>query len=102
MLRLPRRSTLFPYTRLFRSDHLLITGPDPARERLIRAVVVAAGARPDARREVLAAYGAEAVEATALECSSDRKSTRLDSSHSQNSYAACCLHKHTHCHRSAS
>jgi len=52
------------------ADHLLITGPDPARERLIRAVVVAAGDGPDARREVLAAYGAEAVEATALECSS--------------------------------
>ena len=33
-------------------------------------MVVAAGAGPDARREVLAAYGAEAVEATALECSS--------------------------------
>jgi hypothetical protein len=52
------------------AEHLIITGPDPAREALIRAVVGAAGAGPDARRAVLAAYGPEAVEATALECSS--------------------------------
>jgi hypothetical protein len=52
------------------AEHLLITGPDPAREALIRAVVAAAGASPEARRAVLVTYGAEAVEATALECSS--------------------------------
>jgi hypothetical protein len=52
------------------AEHLLITGPDPAREALIRAVVAAAGAGPEARRALLATYGAEAVEATALECSS--------------------------------
>jgi hypothetical protein len=51
-------------------DHLLITGPDPGREQVIRAVVVAAGGGPEARRAVLATYGAEAVEAAALECSS--------------------------------
>jgi hypothetical protein len=52
------------------AEHLLITGPDPAREGLIRAVVAAAGASPEARRALLVTYGAEAVEATALECSS--------------------------------
>jgi len=52
------------------ADHLLITGPDPAREALIRAVVAAAGAGPEARRELLLTYGPEAVEGTALECSS--------------------------------
>ena len=52
------------------AEHLLITGPDPAREALIRAVVAAAGAGPEARRALLEAYGAEAVEAAALECSS--------------------------------
>jgi len=52
------------------AEHLLITGPDPAREALIRAVVDAAGASPEARRALLATYGTEAVEATALECSS--------------------------------
>ena len=50
--------------------HLLITGPDPAREELIRAVVVGAAGGPEARRQLLVAYGTEAVEATALECSS--------------------------------
>jgi len=52
------------------AEHLLITGPDPEREALIRAVVAAAGAGPDARRALLVTYGPEAVEATALECSS--------------------------------
>jgi len=52
------------------AEHLLITGPDPAREALIRAVVAAAGAGPDTRRGLLETYGAEAVEAAALECSS--------------------------------
>ena len=52
------------------AEHLIITGPDPARETLIRAVVAAAGAGPEARREVLLTYGTEAVEGAALECSS--------------------------------
>jgi hypothetical protein len=52
------------------AEHLLITGPDPTREALIRAVVVGAGATPAARRELLQAYGSEAVTGAALECSS--------------------------------
>jgi hypothetical protein len=52
------------------AQHLIITGPDPAREALIRAVVGAAGGSPEARRELLVTYGPEAVEGAALECSS--------------------------------
>lgn len=52
------------------AQHLLVTGPDPARERLIRAVVAGAGAAPAVRRELLVTYGTEAVTAAALECSS--------------------------------
>jgi len=52
------------------AEHLLITGPDPGREALIRAVVTAAGSCPQVRREVLAVYGPEAVGGAALECSS--------------------------------
>jgi hypothetical protein len=52
------------------AEHLLITGPDPAREALIRAVVMGAGAAPAARRELLLTFGAEAVTAAALECAS--------------------------------
>jgi hypothetical protein len=54
------------------AEHLLITGPDPDREALIRAVVAGSGAaaEPAARRQLLVPYGAEAVTAAALECSS--------------------------------
>ena len=52
------------------AEHLLITGPDPPRETLIRAVVAGADASPDVRRELLLTYGPEAVTGAALECSS--------------------------------
>jgi hypothetical protein len=52
------------------AEHLLITGPDPAREALIRAVVVGANAAPEIRRELLRTYGSEAITGAALECSS--------------------------------
>src|SRR5947208_10066782 len=85
MLRRPPRSTLFPYTTLFRSvprlrepgrdaDHVLLRDPDveeavrmPLHERLERHV-------------------AEVAE-------QDRKSTRLNSSHQIISYAVFCLKK---------
>src|SRR5688572_32750128 len=77
MIRRPPRSTLFPYTTLFRSGHeaveigVLDDAADAAQRLLeIAAQVVAADRdRPD------------------------RKSTRLNSSHSQISYAVFCLKK---------
>src|SRR5688572_32293758 len=66
MIRRPPRSTLFPYTTLFRS---LLVDPPPFL-MLGRGIV----ARP-------------------LEPGRDRKSTRLNSSHSQISYAVFCLKK---------
>src|SRR5690606_39374797 len=65
MLRRPPRSTLFPYTTLFRS---LVSSPScegmgPAKPSMPRAV------------------------------NQDRKSTRLNSSHVKISYAVCCLKK---------
>src|SRR2546427_4676929 len=83
MIRRPPRSTLFPYTTLFRS---LRDGRDrEASGRLpgsgARGVRIGQGARgsggrqPRQRRE------------------EDRKSTRLNSSHSQISYAVFCLKK---------
>src|SRR2546430_10407103 len=86
MIRRPPRSTLFPYTTLFRSisdpgpvEKILVVGHDDRR--------VSGGqrqhgvpAREDAQRRLV-----EAVE--------DRKSTRLNSSHSQISYAVFCLKK---------
>src|SRR5688572_31966434 len=87
MLRRPPRSTLFPYTTLFRSGRVLVPdrdektgGADPAaappESRQLRGLPRRARslARSDRRRE-------------------DRKSTRLNSSHSQISYAVFCLKK---------
>src|SRR2546430_13531495 len=68
MIRRPPRSTLFPYTTLFRSIR------DKGGKRLDAQVLQLVGAR-DAER--------------------DRKSTPLKSSHSQISYAAFCLKKKT-------
>src|SRR2546430_5202390 len=74
MIRRPPRSTLFPYTTLFRSQ-----------------CGVAAAER--ARREVRKLGAARRRNDTAIEGTSDRKSTRLNSSHSQISYAVFCLKK---------
>src|SRR3712207_8811187 len=91
MIRRPPRSTLFPYTTLFRSLHLLHR--DRASEQLVlgepdRAHAAAAERRPQA---IAPAYHAPGV------CGGggrrDRKSTRLNSSHANISYAVFCLKK---------
>src|SRR3712207_9281512 len=85
MIRRPPRSTLFPYTTLFRSRH-----QQPARtqhheqQRLHQRGQRTRGRR--ARREEL--RGVE--DQPELE---DRKSTRLNSSHANISYAVFCLKK---------
>src|SRR5699024_12047484 len=92
MLRLPPRSTLFPYTTLFRShrqgtlvllDPLLVAGAD-RRQGLGGDVRRLAGEHVDrglrCRRQILEVRG-------------DRKSTRLNSSHVSISYAVFCLKK---------
>src|SRR2546429_7157535 len=88
MIRRPPRSTLFPYTTLFRSD-------DPAPV-VARAVEPAERAGFDAKRvRPLQFHGA--VIGIAAEggehASRDRKSTRLNSSHGYISYAVFCLKK---------
>src|SRR3712207_8349049 len=79
MIRRPPRSTLFPYTTLFRSG--------VAPEYLV-AVRVASKARYDV------AGSPGLVDAEFGHCSQvDRKSTRLNSSHANISYAVFCLKK---------
>src|SRR5438034_11839275 len=68
MIRRPPRSTLFPYTTLFRSRVGACAGQEPARSAL----------RPQPARH---------------EGQADRKSTRLNSSHTVISYAVFCLKK---------
>src|SRR3712207_6973940 len=82
MIRRPPRSTLFPYTTLFRSgdrDHDRLR--DQPRDREVRheEPVVGSARGPDAGRS-----RADDV---------DRKSTRLNSSHANISYAVFCLKK---------
>src|SRR3712207_8663448 len=102
MIRRPPRSTLFPYTTLFRSR-------EPGLERLAHRVAArpeqqvlrglhgdgagAARALPVPPGLDLAAQGRE-VEARGLRAEAvvlDRKSTRLNSSHANISYAVFCL-----------
>src|SRR3712207_8230339 len=83
MIRRPPRSTLFPYTTLFRSVQ---------REVLERLD----GARGERERQVLALFlGARRPHArvTGRARRGDRKSTRLNSSHANISYAVFCLKK---------
>src|SRR2546429_6601786 len=82
MIRRPPRSTLFPYTTLFRSQRRVAPG-------------VLAEVHPKPGKEVLGAdVGGELLEhARALGVGEDRKSTRLNSSHGYISYAVFCLKK---------
>src|SRR3712207_6876560 len=90
MIRRPPRSTLFPYTTLFRSVDatdarlLLALGEDP------RASVMALSQRLGLARNTVQARLARLESNGAL---ADRKSTRLNSSHANISYAVFCLKK---------
>src|SRR2546426_7788726 len=88
MIRRPPRSTLFPYTTLFRSQRDEEAEQGEARHRLEHVCHTEHGAPPrrapreqDAQRHADRDRGA------------DRKSTRLNSSHLVISYAVFCLKK---------
>src|SRR2546426_3288522 len=89
MIRRPPRSTLFPYTTLFRSPR------PPAEARvLLRHAARWASLRAIAHDlDDVAVDGELAVERPAELASQDRKSTRLNSSHLVISYAVFCLKK---------
>src|SRR2546430_3665453 len=86
MIRRPPRSTLFPYTTLFRSIILALkvrAGPMMKRDEL--PVVI------EDRRSGRALISIGFIQQSLI--GTDRKSTRLNSSHSQISYAVFCLKK---------
>src|SRR3712207_7457674 len=79
MIRRPPRSTLFPYTTLFRSGDLAVMHPDgyiELRDRKKTSSSPAVRTSPPSRSS-----------------KRDRKSTRLNSSHANISYAVFCLKK---------
>src|SRR5256885_13212899 len=78
MIRRPPRSTLFPYTTLFRSLDVGVN-----RERVVRGIALSARRKRGGRRARRGESGLER----------DRKSTRLNSSHLVISYAVFCLKK---------
>src|SRR3712207_8128734 len=96
MIRRPPRSTLFPYTTLFRSAFL--DGARPAWVRVAWSYGFSAdlGGGPYTRGPVDPLPGADAfVVQVGARRERDRKSTRLNSSHANISYAVFCLKKKT-------
>src|SRR3712207_6905775 len=87
MIRRPPRSTLFPYTTLFRSAPVQVRGGSVT------------GDPKNATAQLLAGWLSSrcgcpiAVEPTDKRPGEDRKSTRLNSSHANISYAVFCLKK---------
>src|SRR3712207_8550658 len=98
MIRRPPRSTLLPYTTLFRS---LSVGPRPgravARRRLRVAGVARRGLPPRGGHEPVGDRSGllrrSSPHADTRSVARDRKSTRLNSSHANISYAVFCLKK---------
>src|SRR5687768_18097156 len=92
MMRRPPRSTLFPYTTLFRSAGLQVWDrPDTRLSDLIEQLNAANKLTdPAERQKAIAAARASAQPAPRR---LDRKSTRLNSSHGYISYAVFCLKK---------
>src|SRR3712207_7353269 len=95
MIRRPPRSTLFPYTTLFRSS-----GDQMAKEQAIQLEGSVTEVLPNAMfrvqldngHEVLATLGGN-LRRFRIRVLQDRKSTRLNSSHANISYAVFCLKK---------
>src|SRR3712207_9380845 len=100
MIRRPPRSTLFPYTTLFRS---VVRGAPPAHlgaaaqraqagARRVEQHAVE-GARRPRRRPPVGDHHLDVVLLPQRPADQDRKSTRLNSSHANISYAVFCLKK---------
>src|SRR3712207_9538174 len=83
MIRRPPRSTLFPYTTLFRSRNVI-----DGQQRMMTLQLFL-----DAAHDVAEEIGDEQARPFAMLTQKDRKSTRLNSSHANISYAVFCLKK---------
>src|SRR3712207_7959152 len=100
MIRRPPRSTLFPYTTLFRSvlenrEEFVGRRVDIASDELTGEEVAEILTRATGREIEYVELPLEQVRETMGEDGADRKSTRLNSSHANISYAVFCLKKKT-------
>src|SRR5688572_31198039 len=99
MIRRTPRSTLFPYTTLFRSDGASVAAEDfdlatEARNPGSRLAITYTRGDETRRADLVpVAWPASAKPGFVGAAFTDRKSTRLNSSHSQISYAVFCLKK---------
>src|SRR2546430_4188470 len=95
MIRRPPRSTLFPYTTLFRS--LIVQVAALAPDHRWAGAELNARHLPEWHLRAVTAADQEPADRSGVipEVTGDRKSTRLNSSHSQISYAVFCLKKTT-------
>src|SRR3712207_8942007 len=98
MIRRPPRSTLFPYTTLFRSADVqrapvAETGDVGAEGPVLHGVALQDAARVEHAVVPEGHQRALGYRAAVVEESPDRKSTRLNSSHANISYAVFCLKK---------
>src|SRR3712207_8524025 len=95
MIRRPPRSTLFPYTTLFRSkgQRALIVAPPKAGKTMVLQAVANAIAHNNPECHLMVVLVDERPEEVT---DIDRKSTRLNSSHANISYAVFCLKKKKH------
>src|SRR3712207_6848990 len=90
MIRRPPRSTLFPYTTLFRSIRARACGRNVRRTHVsLRSY----GLRSYGARPLECEHGGHSYNHSHGVRSADRKSTRLNSSHANISYAVFCLKK---------
>src|SRR2546427_6390103 len=90
MIRRPPRSTLFPYTTLFRSE---AAGRETCATQVWLAGVFRVLCEERRRASLAGGRASGAVCSQRHAVRRDRKSTRLNSSHSQISYAVFCLKK---------
>src|SRR3712207_8752934 len=92
MIRRPPRSTLFPYTTLFRSRQVLRALIEDLLQLLAKVLAhICADVADNLLADVVAGVG----EKEHVGQDQDRKSTRLNSSHANISYAVFCLNKHS-------
>src|SRR3712207_7730946 len=93
MIRRPPRSTLFPYTTLFRSCTVSLRVPNPMMAAAVRRCLEILPVRAELTGAAVMDHANDVAHPLP---GVDRKSTRLNSSHANISYAVFCLKKKIH------